>query len=105
MLQFSNYGHIKRECPQKKKEERKRNSNNTDRAYAATSKLNDNIDVENVGLIVQEALLSISGGWIIDSCATSHLCNYRSMFGQMTTMEMVDVTPFRHPALVTYFSL
>ena len=44
---------------------------------------------ENIGLVVQHPMLSLSGKatWIIDSGATSHMCNDQSLFVEYESLK------------------
>lgn len=80
------FGHIKRNCrsaPEQKKSDGddKIKHNSKQKANAAELKESSS-DNENVGLVVQCAMSSHSkkAVWIVDSGATCHMCNDRSIF-------------------------
>lgn len=83
-------GHIKRDCPMKVKRKPKPGKQKERVNKAAVDYSSD----ESVGLIVQHALKTsmISPEWIIDSGATTHMCNDKTLFTEMRRTEPVNIT-------------
>ena len=91
------YGHIKRRCPKLQKSEAHRKSSKPGKpykaAYKASLKQDDSSD-ENVTFIAQHALSTSLGvgGWIVDSGATTHMCNDKALFEELRNTESMRVT-------------
>ena len=90
-----NYGHIKRNCrnpPQQKSEGDTRQTGGTkQKASTANAEVRKESDSEcSVGLVVQHAMSSHSKkpDWIVDSGATCHMCNDRSMFVEYKSLDV-----------------
>ena len=70
------HGHFKRDCPELLSERSKRDERHT--AHKVTEETSDGDDA----LIIEQEALSVSlmDQWIVDSGATSHMCNCRLLF-------------------------
>ena len=103
MLYEEQYGHIQRNCREREK------SQNADKTkYTAKHKINSthtrqpvvttSSDSDKVGMVVNHILSAnemtqLTGKWIVDSGAASHICNDRNLF--------VKLDPLKIPISVT----
>ena len=88
------FGHIKRDCPGKsEKSERKQEKGKTKKAHTAQTKKGDyqgDSDSDGVGLTDCHALSACDTQpyhWIIDSGATSHMCNDETQFTDLVLLK------------------
>lgn len=83
----SKYGHIKRDCPSKAAKKKLDKGKGSAKAHATRD---GDSDSDNVGLTVRHALSACdvqTYHWVLDSGATSHMCNDRALFTDMVTMK------------------
>ncbi len=75
-------GHIKRDCP----ENSKRREDNSKRRVKANAAKDDEV-------LVAYALnaTDMCGGWLIDSGASSHMCNRKSQFSELQDIKPIDI--------------
>ena len=100
-------GHLKRECPNRKKDEKTYGQGKDDRKYGRHSsrkkgsqeshctQAKSDSDSDSVGLLIRHALSAGDAGsdsWIVDTGATCHMCNDRTKF--------VNFTPLGEPEKV-----
>lgn len=89
------FGHIKRYCTEfAKSKERKEGRRG---AYGAVVNQEDDSDSEGIGLLARHALAASSQSgrnrWIVDSGATSHMCNSRQLFEKFQALDQqLEVT-------------
>ena len=97
------FGHIQRNCIERaqslkkssafeKPKEKSTYKHRINTTRSSKPECNNSSDSDDTGLIVRH-VLSVSDSpqshqdWIVDSGATSHICNNRKLFSRLTTME------------------
>ena len=77
--QCGKFGHIKKNCGYSPTEvdDKRKHRDSKQKANAGVKDTKCSSASENIGLVVQHAMPSLSGKavWTIDSGATSHVCN------------------------------
>ena len=84
-------GHFKRDCGEFKRQFKSSKGKNRMGAFKVTITTDeeDSADVESTGLVVQHALSTggrIHDQWILDSGATCHMCNNKSLFSHLVPL-------------------
>ena len=80
-------GHVKRDCVNKRHSNKGKSKH---KAHNTRSKTVECSDSDSAGLLMRHALSassSVCNGWIIDTGATSHMCNDRSLFDKYTKLQ------------------
>ena len=90
--QCGKFGHIKKNCRYSPTEidDKRKHRDSKQKANAAGVKNTEcSSDSENIGLVVQHAMPSLSGkaAWITDSGVTSHMCNDQSLFVECESLK------------------
>ena len=91
--QCGKFGHIKKNCRSSSSTEandKRKHQYTKLKANAAEIKHTEsNSDSESIGLVVQHAMPSLSGKatWIVDSGATCHMCNNKSLFMEYESLK------------------